>query len=125
MATLTGMVRPADEPAYGDAKRDIGDNLRRARESAGLEREQVAAQLGVSPAMVGHWETGRHVPPWDRIVRLCRVIDADPHKVLRPILGEFQESSPTVETARRDVDVALRRLDRALSAERVAGDPTD
>jgi transcriptional regulator with XRE-family HTH domain len=35
-------------------------SLQRAREEAGLSREQLAELCGVTRAAVGHWETGLH-----------------------------------------------------------------
>lgn len=109
------MVRPSDEPPYEEAKKDIGANIRRAREAAGLSRSSVADRMSVTDGMVGHWESGRHVPPWDRIARLSRIIAAKPHEILEPILGKYETSNDlTVPEARREVDAALRRLDRAM-----------
>lgn len=39
-----------------------GDEIRRARERAGMTQEQLGAAVGVSLRTVGNWERGAHVP---------------------------------------------------------------
>lgn len=40
----------------------LGDRIRRARLSAGMDRLELAGKLGVSRAAVGYWETDRSQP---------------------------------------------------------------
>jgi transcriptional regulator with XRE-family HTH domain len=38
----------------------LGGRLKRAREAAGLEQADVAAQIGVDPMTISRWERGKH-----------------------------------------------------------------
>lgn len=41
---------------------DFGDRLRITRTKAGVSREQMAAEFGVTPGAVAQWESGRSQP---------------------------------------------------------------
>lgn len=57
-------------------KKDIeyGELIRRARKLNNLTQADLAERLGVSQALIAHWETGRQVPPEDRRKELERVL---------------------------------------------------
>lgn len=44
----------------------FGDQLRKAREKAGLTQAQAATRWGVSKRTVEHWEKGQRLPPTER-----------------------------------------------------------
>jgi transcriptional regulator with XRE-family HTH domain len=44
----------------------FANQLRKAREKAGLTVEQAAKSAGVSPRTWAHWETGNRLPPAER-----------------------------------------------------------
>ena len=62
-----------------DERRARGARLKEAREQKKAQDggvwtlEYVASQLGVTKAAVGHWETGHAAPPYDKLIRLCRL----------------------------------------------------
>lgn len=57
--------------------------LRRARERAGMTREELAAAVGLRPATVRQAETrGIRVLSWPRVVKLARALAADPLALL-------------------------------------------
>lgn len=39
-----------------------GDRLRKARESAGIDTQQMAQKMGVAPNVISQWERGRRHP---------------------------------------------------------------
>jgi putative molybdopterin biosynthesis protein len=47
---------------------------RRIRHAAGLSRADIAQELGVTPAAVGHWELGRRVPRRDLAAGYARLL---------------------------------------------------
>ena len=49
--------------------------LKAARINAGLLQTDVALALRVSRATVGNWESGKHVPPADKMVEMARLYD--------------------------------------------------
>lgn len=64
--------------AAGNVKVEPGkliQALRERRAAEGLTLEWVADRLGVSTALVGHWESGRNSPPEPRLRRWLKVLD--------------------------------------------------
>ena len=52
--------------------------LRQARIAKEFTQSDVAAEVGVSTAMVSFWETGRAIPNADRWRKLCEILDVGP-----------------------------------------------
>jgi DNA-binding XRE family transcriptional regulator/quercetin dioxygenase-like cupin family protein len=53
---------------------DLGDRLRAARQAQNLTTRQLARTLGVSPALVGHIETGRTLPSINTLYAIATVL---------------------------------------------------
>ncbi len=51
-----------------------GHRLREARESAGLTRNDVAAQIRTNTTSIYNWEIGNFIPRADTLWRLARVV---------------------------------------------------
>ena len=49
----------------------IGEALKAIRRSRGLTQEQAAGKVGVAASQWSSWETGRHAPQGESLVRLC------------------------------------------------------
>ena len=56
---------------------ELGDALRKGRETKGLSQQQVADALRVSRAAVGQWERGTNAPATARLIEACRLLDLD------------------------------------------------
>ena len=56
----------------------IGDTIKVKRKKAQLTQKQLALQLGVSAAVVGHWERGETEIPSEYIIPLCQVFRCSP-----------------------------------------------
>lgn len=48
---------------------DLGDQLRRIREAAGLTLQRAADRADISAACIGSWERGDRTPPVDRLTQ--------------------------------------------------------
>lgn len=57
--------------------RDIGKNIRRAREQKGYGQEQLAELLFVTRQTVSNYETGRSRPDVDTLVKLAGLLDVE------------------------------------------------
>jgi transcriptional regulator with XRE-family HTH domain len=57
--------------------------LRQARRQKDLTQEELARLLGVDPTLVSHWETGRKVPPLDRLLRMAEELGIDADRVIK------------------------------------------
>lgn len=51
----------------------LGEYMWKARKDAGLDQEQVAKAIGVSRALVGHWENDRSEPSYRRLVKFAEL----------------------------------------------------
>ena len=60
----------------------LGDELRKAREAAGLTQEQLADGAGVDRTYVSILERNLQSPTVDTLVRLCRVLGVRPSEFL-------------------------------------------
>lgn len=67
------MGRPRRLDVETDIARHLGPVLRQARKRRGLQSQEVAELLGITPQAVSVWETGKIVPVLGNLVRLCRL----------------------------------------------------
>jgi transcriptional regulator with XRE-family HTH domain len=98
-----------------DERTAVGHRIRMARERAGLDREGLAAKVGVHSGSIARWETGGSVPhafTMERIAETCGVT-AD---WLRTGRGETREVAAATatgeETGTGDVFASLDHVAR-------------
>jgi len=58
-----------------DYAQQLGNRVRSTREAAGLTREQLAQQVGVTEAMIGHIENGIRLPSLPVAIRLAEALN--------------------------------------------------
>lgn len=63
----------------------IGDELRKAREKAGLTQEDLAAKAGVSRNYVSLLEHDAKSPTVQVLIRLCKAMDAKASKMIAAV----------------------------------------
>ena len=68
---MVGSIRIAKQANPGRKWRDLGQRLKRARESSEMTQETTAEQLGVSSHAVSMWETGSTRPDQSRLPRIA------------------------------------------------------
>lgn len=61
---------------------DLATKIRRARMTAGLTQMTLADAVGVSPGLVGAWETGRKSPGREVLKRLCDTLGVSADSLL-------------------------------------------
>jgi len=77
----------------------IADGIRSKRIQKGMTQAQLAKKVGVGPALVGHWETGRAIPPAERVAEIERILGkispdaASGPRGFKPVLGEWLSRS--------------------------------
>lgn len=54
---------------------DIAQNIKKAREAAGLNQSELARLLDITPQAVQKWEAGETLPRGRRMEQLCRVLN--------------------------------------------------
>lgn len=60
-------------------------DIRRLRESLGMSQRDLAARLGLSPAAVAQWETGKNKPSMDNLLALAAIFDCPMDELFAPI----------------------------------------
>jgi transcriptional regulator with XRE-family HTH domain len=86
--------------------------IRNHRHAKGLTQRQLAAQLGVSCAAVGQWETGVEIPKRTNAIALDDVLEAG--GAIADVLGYTLRS--VERTPELEQETLLRRID-ALDAQ--------
>lgn len=56
----------------------IGENIKKAREAAGLTQKELAEKLGISVAMISRWEKGTRNPKMSTLTKIADAIGCDP-----------------------------------------------
>lgn len=54
---------------------EVGVRIRLARRRLGITQEELARRIGCRPQVLGRWETGKHVPKLEALVRLAFHLD--------------------------------------------------
>jgi transcriptional regulator with XRE-family HTH domain len=80
---------------------DAAEVIRRARESSGLSKRELARRAGTSPAAIVAYETGEREPSFRTLRRLVRAAGYDSELVTRPALGRLDPA----RAAKRLVEV--------------------
>jgi len=71
------------------------NELRRLREAAGLTKVDLGAMVGVSDAMIGHWEKGREVPTLMRVRQIASALQLDaPTKAILERMAAVERTDP-------------------------------
>jgi transcriptional regulator with XRE-family HTH domain len=71
----------------------LGDELRKAREKAGLTQEQLAFKAGVHRTYVSLLERDRKSPTLHTLFRLCAAMTISPSKLIAKVEKEMNEDS--------------------------------
>lgn len=77
-----------------------GDNIRNARQKAGLTQAELAQRIGVSMRTVGNWERG-DTPPDRYAARINDVLDGLISSADRPSIEDYSDAALLAEIARR------------------------
>lgn len=57
----------------------FSNRIKAARESKSLSQEALANMLGVTDGTISSYEKGTSFPRWDKIIKLCDILDIDPN----------------------------------------------
>jgi transcriptional regulator with XRE-family HTH domain len=94
-ASATATAPPAAPPTAGSA-RSLGRVARRLREEQGLAMADVAANAGISTAMLSRLETGRASPSLETIVGLAAALGIRPSLLLQDIGAGTDEAQHVI-----------------------------
>ena len=86
----------------------LGQRIRRHRLQKKLTQEQLAEQVGVSPAFLGHVERGSRIPSLETLMKLCRALAVTPNA----LLGDPGQEDALPEY----ITISTRKLMEELSA---------
>lgn len=93
----------------------LGENLKRIREEKGISRKELAEATGITANMIGEYETGKKLPPLDKIFTLANSLEV----AVISLTGDNNFNPVYPDNADIDKKVFEYRLQRALNmAER-------
>lgn len=61
---------------------DIGQNMKKARQAAGVSQKELAERLQVYQKDVSRWENGERTPSVEVFMRYCRELNASADEIL-------------------------------------------
>lgn len=83
------------------AGRQIPNTIRKHRKVNGYSQKRLAKQLGVSTALISHWERGVIMPGFVNIIKLCVLFEVSPtelyHALFDWVREHYQEQESTLE----------------------------
>jgi transcriptional regulator with XRE-family HTH domain len=94
---------------------DLAGRLRDARKARGLSMRQLALTLGVSPALIGQWETSVCRPSPDDRLNLSVILGVPLRDIFSDLLPRAQERGPWLIDDQEAMD--LVNLYRRLSGK--------
>lgn len=95
-------------------KHELGQQIKRERESASLTQVDLANQLKVSRQMISRYERGEDAPAVDVLVELARLLDIEFR--VRGILVKFEQDTKRPKLLHRQLKLEFeksRRFDGA------------
>ncbi|WP_227488183.1 helix-turn-helix transcriptional regulator [Brachybacterium subflavum] len=95
-----------------------GDEIRAARQRAGLTQQQLAERVGVTMRTVGNWERGETLSE-RYAARLASVLDGLIQSAETPSIEDYSDAALLAEIARR-FDRTRSSRDRSASSPRTA-----
>ena len=97
----------------------IGHRIREFRRQGDLTLQTVADELGLTPAAISHWESGRIVPKGRKLLELAKILKVSP--------GDLKGTGATpggAPTPMAEISQILRDARRRI-ADRMGCEPQD
>ena len=60
----------------------IGENIRKARNAAGVSQKELAERLQVYQKDISRWENGERTPTMEVFTKICRELNASADEIL-------------------------------------------
>lgn len=95
----------------------IGDLLRRARENAGLQQQQLSAMTGIEASRLSRIETGKFGATQEEVMTILEAINTDESRALAQTMGQTLDhiQAPTWNSLTADDRSALLVADKAIA----------
>ena len=61
---------------------NLGENIKKARKTAGVTQKELAERLQVYPKDISRWENGAHAPTLEMFIKICRELNASADEIL-------------------------------------------
>ncbi len=72
-------------------KNNLGEKIRQIRKSKGLTQEQLAEKIGIDNKHLSRIEKGRHMPTYNIIKKLAKVLDFDIYAIDEMPLDDIKQ----------------------------------
>lgn len=100
-------------------KTDFGQRLKKAIKNANAKQYQVAEFIGVEPANVSRWVTGKHFPEVEHFHKLCEYLGVNEDYFLEPITAKDIMNVDS-DFRSRTLMARIRELEAKLTPENEA-----
>ena len=112
------------EGAWPGSERALAERLRADRDAAGMKQADVAQRVGISDALLGHYETGERPPKYEHLQKWLRTLGrptswADDwvewivEERLVEVLGQLRQTTRG-PLPQEDIDALRRSLRNAM-----------
>lgn len=61
---------------------NLGENIRKARKTAGITQKELADAMQVYPKDISRWENGERIPSTIAFAKICRELNASADELL-------------------------------------------
>ena len=93
----------------------MGGRIKAGRLERGYSVRQLAARLGVKPATVGNWESGRSEPRANKLPVICGLLGVS---LMWMLQGADEPGEADLSGARSETAAVHRKLERATALQR-------
>lgn len=77
----------------------FGHRLKQAREKKKLYQHELATLLNITDGTISNYEKGIAFPRWDKIIKLCEILDVDPNYLFWDDLSDKLRNKIEKETS--------------------------
>lgn len=102
----------ADGATMAEKRREVGQQLRRARLDAGLTQTEVAAQIGTSTSYISEIENGRHNVTMDTLDAIAAAIGVEVTIQIQPARPKRATKAAAPKPAARPAKSSTRKSPR-------------
>lgn len=95
----------------------FGDRLKSAREKKNMSQQDLANKLSITDGTISNYEKGVAFPRWDKIVRLCDILDIDPNYMFWDDLPEKVKANIKQSSSGSETFYSYNQLDTEDRAE--------
>ena len=84
----------------------MGQRIKEARIKKKLSQTELAKMIGVAPAEISQYESGKRKPRWDKFPKLLDILDVSADEIIgREVTVVSDEEDYTIKMAKKDLQI--------------------